>query len=80
VLNFLELSADKHRGALVGGRFPFGRYTCPDYQPPAPVMAYDDGLFRIIDDEMQEALAQLSTSVFLSREVRYWEIQFPRYP
>jgi hypothetical protein len=36
----------------VGGRFPFSRYKCPDYQQPVPVMAYDNGLFRIIDDEM----------------------------
>jgi hypothetical protein len=46
---------------LVGGRFPFGRYKCPDYQPPVPVMAYDEGLLRIIDDEIKEALAELPT-------------------
>jgi hypothetical protein len=34
------------------GRFPFSRYSCPDYQQPVPAMAYDDGLLRIIDDEV----------------------------
>jgi hypothetical protein len=42
---------------LVAGRFLFRRHKYPDYQRPVAVMAYDDGLFRSIDDEMQEALA-----------------------
>lgn len=64
----------------MGGGFPFGPYTCPDYQQPVSVMPYDEGLFRIIDDEIKEALASVPTSAFLGQEVRYWEFRVPRYP
>jgi hypothetical protein len=47
----------KNRGALVGGRLPFSRDTCPDDQQSVPVMASDDGRFRLRDDERSRPLA-----------------------
>jgi hypothetical protein len=43
-------------------------------------MADGDGLFRLIDDGMKEALAELFPEAFWSRAVRYREIRVPRDP